>query len=86
MSDTDLKKELSEFRKLLRSKLLSWDELEECIQRNRTLSYEERVWCVAQANHFGEGLYNYDQLEKMNDPDLAHAVICAWREYADNHY
>lgn len=44
----------------------------------------QRAWCVAQADWAGEGFYQREELEAMDDGDLAATVLEMWRLYCQS--
>lgn len=44
----------------------------------------QRAWCVAEADHAGEGYYRREELEALPDGALAAAVLHAWRMYCQS--
>jgi len=50
----------------------------------RPMTTGERDWCIAEADRFGEGHYSRDELEIMDDPRLAYAVLDAWQMYVQS--
>jgi hypothetical protein len=45
------------------------------------MTEEQRQWCIREADSAGEGSWSEAELLKLNDQDLAHAVLQAWRDY-----
>lgn len=45
----------------------------------------QRIWCVAEADWAGEGMWREDNLEALNDGDLAATVLDMWRRYCQRH-
>jgi len=47
----------------------------------RPMTAAERAWCVAEADHCGEGLFSVEELSALDDRALAAAVLRAWTAY-----
>lgn len=41
----------------------------------------QRAWCVAEAYRAGEGTWRREDLEALDDGDLAATVLDMWRQY-----
>jgi len=50
----------------------------------RAMTIDERNELIAEANWAGEGFYSREELNTMNDTQLANAVLNAWRIYAQS--
>jgi hypothetical protein len=42
---------------------------------------EQRRWCIQEADSAGEGSWSEEELAKLNDQELARAVLQAWWDY-----
>lgn len=51
----------------------------------RSMTEEEREWCVLEADHCGEGMFSREELVPMGDKELARSVFNAWNQYANSH-
>lgn len=47
----------------------------------RPMTADERAWCVASADHAGEGSVRVEELTQLDDRELARATIQAWSAY-----
>ena len=45
------------------------------------MTTEQREWCIGEAERNGEGSYPREETERLNDKDLATAVLNAWWDY-----
>ena len=45
---------------------------------------DERMFCVEEADHCGEGLFSTEELSAMSDQDLAKSVLYAWGAYVSS--
>ena len=56
-------------------------QLELVVRGAKILKPKERKWCVENADKYGEGYYTQEELEEMNDKNLANAVLNAMDMY-----
>lgn len=45
------------------------------------MTAEQRRWCIQEADWAGEGSWSEEKLAKLNDQELANAVLRAWWDY-----
>jgi hypothetical protein len=46
------------------------------------MTLEQRQWCIQEADSAGEGSWSEAELIKLNDQELANAVLRAWADYS----